>query len=96
MKTSPDDKHDRRKLTETVNKQAERLKRAEKDRPTILAQTRFIGTIGLMFILPVIAGAYFGRWLDSKLPGYTVHWTVSMIFLGIVIGAVNVYYFVRE
>jgi hypothetical protein len=25
-----------------------------------------------------------------------VHWTVSMIFLGIVVGAVNVYHFVRE
>jgi ATP synthase protein I len=87
---------DRRRLAESVDRQAERLKSAEKDRPTLLAQTRFLGTIGLLFILPVIGGAYFGRWLDSKLPGYEVHWTVSMIFLGIVIGAVNVYYFARE
>lgn len=87
---------ERRKLFESVNQQAERLKRAEKDRPTLLAQTRFVGTIGLLLILPVIAGAYFGRWLDSKLPGYAVHWTVSMIFVGIVIGSVSVYYFVRE
>jgi ATP synthase protein I len=96
MKAAPNGQRDRRKLAENVDKQAERLKRAEEDRPTLLAQTRFLGTIGLLFILPVIAGAYFGRWLDSKLPGYAVHWTVSMIFLGIVIGAVNVYYFVRE
>lgn len=87
---------ERRKLAETVDQQAERLKRAEDERPTLLAQTRFVGTIGLLFILPVIAGAYFGRWLDSRLHGYTVHWTVSMIFLGVVIGALNVYYFVRE
>lgn len=96
MKAPLDGHPDRRKLADSVNQQAERLKRAEKDRPTLLAQTRFIGTIGLLFILPVIAGAYFGRWLDERLPGYVVHWTVSMIFLGIVIGAVNVYYFVRE
>lgn len=96
MKPSPDGKRDSRRLAESVDQQAERLKRAETDRPTLLAQTRFVGTIGVLLILPVIAGAYFGRWLDEKLPGYAVHWTVSMIFLGIVIGAVNVYYFVRE
>lgn len=96
MKPARDGKLDQRKLADSVDRQTERLKRAEKDRPTLLAQTRFIGTIGLLFILPVVAGAYFGRWLDSRLPGYTVHWTVSMIFLGIVVGAVNVYYFVRE
>jgi len=96
MNPVPNGQRDRRKLAESVDQQAEHLKRAEKDRPTLLAQTRFIGTIGLLFILPVIAGAYFGLWLDSRLPGYAVHWTVSMIFLGIVIGAVNVYYFVRE
>lgn len=96
MTPAPDGKRDRRKLAQNVDQQAERIKRAEKDRPTLLAQTRFVGTIGLLFILPVVAGAYFGRWLDEKLPGYAVHWTVSMIFLGIVIGAVNVYYFVRE
>lgn len=96
MKPAPDGQFDQRKLAESVDRQTQRLKRAEEDRPTLLAQTRFIGTIGVLFILPVIAGAYFGRWLDSKLPGYAVHWTISMIFLGIVIGAVNVYYFVRE
>ncbi len=96
MKPAPNGQRDQRKLAESVDRQTQRLKRAEEDRPTLLAQTRFIGTIGVVFILPVIAGAYFGQWLDSKLPGYTVHWTVSMIFLGIVIGAVNVYYLVRE
>lgn len=87
---------EQRTLAQIVDRQRERLRRAEADRPTLLAQTRFVGTIGLLFILPVIGGAYFGRWLDQRLPGYSVHWTISMIFLGIVIGAVNVYYFVRE
>ena len=96
MRSPLDGQHDRRRLAESVDQQAERLRRAEKERPTLLAQTRFMGAIGLLFVLPVVAGAYFGRWLDSMLPGYTVRWTISMIFLGIVVGAVNVYYFVRE
>jgi ATP synthase protein I len=87
---------ERRKLAESVERQTESLKRAERERPTLLAQTRFIGTVGLLLVVPVIAGAYVGRWLDGRLSGYAVHWTISMIFLGIVVGAVNVYYLLRE
>jgi ATP synthase protein I len=47
-------------------------------------------------VLPVVAGAYLGRWLDSLLAGYSIRWTLSMIFLGVIIGAVNVYLFIRE
>jgi Putative F0F1-ATPase subunit Ca2+/Mg2+ transporter len=40
-------------------------------------------------VLPVVAGAYLGRWLDSLVAGYSVRWTVSLILLGVVVGAVN-------
>lgn len=85
-----------RRLEERVGRQVERMKRAEKERRTLLGETVFLGTLGLLFIVPVIIGAYLGRWLDSRLEGYAIHWTLSMIFLGIVVGAVNVYLFIRE
>ncbi len=34
--------------------------RAERERPTLLAQTVYLGTLGLVFVLPVIVGAYLG------------------------------------
>lgn len=83
-------------LTRQVERQARRMRQAEKDRPTIVAQTIYVGTLGLLFVLPVVGGAYLGRWIDSLLEGYSMRWTLSMIFLGIVIGAFNVYLFVRE
>jgi ATP synthase protein I len=49
-----------------------------------------------LFTLPVIGGAYLGRWLDSLFEGYSMRWTLSLIITGIVIGAVNVYFFVKE
>ncbi|MEZ5354323.1 MAG: AtpZ/AtpI family protein [Bryobacteraceae bacterium] len=79
-----------------MERQAERLRRAEKDRPSLIAQTRFLGGMGVVFLLPVIGGAYLGLWLDSLAPGYSVRWTAGLIFLGVVTGAVNVYFFVRE
>lgn len=87
---------DREKLEHLIEKQVERMKRAEKERPTLLAQTASIGVLGLLFVLPVIGGAYLGRWLDSLLEGYSMRWTLSMLFLGVVVGAANVYFFVRD
>jgi ATP synthase protein I len=84
------------RLRNQVERQARRMQQAEHDRPTLLAQTIYIGTLGLLFVVPVVAGAYLGRWLDSLAAGYSIRWTLSMIFLGVMIGAVNVYLFIRE
>lgn len=87
---------DEQEVEEKIEKAAERLERAEKERPTLLAQTAYVGVLGLLFVLPMIGGAYLGRWIDGLFEGYSMRWTLSLIFLGIVIGAVNVYFFVRE
>lgn len=83
-------------LKNKVERQVERMNQAERDRPTLLAQTAYIGTLGLMFVLPVVVGAYVGHWLDTLVEGYSIRWTLSMIVLGVVVGAVNVYLFVKE
>ena len=93
---STDPKDDKQQLQQRIDEQVERLKKAERDRPTLLAQTTYIGTLGLLMVLPVVAGAYVGRWLDSLMAGYSLRWTLSMIFLGLVVGGVNVYLYVRE
>jgi ATP synthase protein I len=79
-----------------VEQQAKRLQRAERERPTLLAQTVYLGTLGLVFVLPVIAGAYLGHWLDGLLAGYSMRWTLGLIFLGLVVGGINVWLMIRE
>jgi len=86
----------REKLKKNVKREAGRLKRAEKDRLTLLAQSVYLGTLGLLFVLPAVGGAYLGRWLDGQIEGYSIRWTMSLIILGLFIGAVNVYLFIRE
>ena len=83
-------------LKEEVTKQICRMKQAEQDRPTLLRQTVYLGTLGLLFVVPMIVGAYVGRWLDGLSPGYSMRWTLSLIVLGVGVGAVNVYLNVRE
>lgn len=83
-------------LRKQVEQQARRMKQAEQDRPTLIGQTIYVGTLGLLFVLPVIGGAYLGQWLDSLASGYSVRWTISLILLGVFIGMFNVYYFIKE
>ena len=83
-------------LRKKVASQAKRMIQADKERPTLLAQTVYVGTLGLLFVLPVVFGAYLGRWLDGMLEGYSMRWTLSLISVGIVVGGVNVYLFVKE
>lgn len=63
---------------------------------TFLAQTTYIGTLGLLFIVPVAGGAYLGVWLDGLAEGYSVRWTVGLLLLGVIVGAFNVYLFIRN
>lgn len=83
-------------LRKSVERQAKRMKQAEHDRPTLMGQTVYIGTLGLLLVLPILGGAYLGRWLDGLAVGYSVRWTVSLIVLGVALGAWNVYLFIRN
>lgn len=83
-------------LKQRVSKQIARIRKAEKDRPTLLAQTVYLGTLGLLLVLPVVVGAYLGRWLDGLVEGYSMRWTLSLILLGVGVGMFNLYRFIKE
>ena len=87
---------DHNNLKKHIERQARRMKKAEVDQPTLIAQTVYIGTLGLLFVIPLIGGAYLGQWIDNQISGYSIRWTISLIVLGVFIGGVNVYLFIRE
>lgn len=84
------------RLRKAVEQQVKRMKRADRERSSLLAQSVYLGTLALLFLLPVILGAYLGNWLDNMAEGYSTRWTLGLIFAGLIIGAVNVYMFIRE
>ena len=87
---------DDRELGRSVDRDARRLRKAERERDSLLVQTVYLGTLGLVFVLPLVAGAYLGHWLDGLSPGYSMRWTLSLLFLGLVVGALNVYFLIRS
>lgn len=86
---------DDNRLKASVRNQAGRIQKAERERRTLLANTVYLGTLGLILVLPIIAGAYIGSWLDSRMPGYSFSWTITLIIIGVFVGAIDVYLFVR-
>lgn len=84
------------RLQREVKKRVQRMERAERERSSLLAQSVFLGSIAGLFVVPVIAGAYLGHWLDEMQLGFSVHWTVSLIFVGVFVGCVNVYFYLKK
>jgi len=88
------DQHEQ--LKQNIQRQARRIKKAERERNTLLSETIYLGTVGLLFVVPIVAGAYLGHWLDVRDGGYSARWILPCLLLGIIIGAVNVYLFLRS
>jgi len=84
------------KLKNKIEHQAKRIQKADRERSSWLSQTAYIGTLGLVMVLPIIAGAYIGYWLDSLMTGYSSLWTLSLLLTGVVIGVFNVYFLIKE
>jgi ATP synthase protein I len=88
--------HEGERLKRTIETQAKRMAQADRDRPTLLAQTVFLGTLALLFVVPVVGGAYLGHWIDSQIAGYSYRWTMSGLIGGILLGGINVYVYIRS
>ncbi|MGJ0517139.1 MAG: AtpZ/AtpI family protein [Methylomicrobium sp.] len=86
----------RDKLIRHTRRDIERLKSKAFTSTTWIGILLYGGTLGLLFVVPIVAGAYLGRWLDTLASGYSVRWTVSLIVLGIAVGGYNVFRFLRD
>ena len=84
------------KLRHRIELQVKRMKKSQRDQFSLLAQTTYLGTLGLLFILPVAGGTYLGLWLDEQASGYSFIWTLLFLLLGILIGGLNVFLFIRS
>ncbi|MDF1931597.1 AtpZ/AtpI family protein [Legionella pneumophila] len=89
-------KNSNKELEQQVKRNVRKINKAKKGKSTLLAQTVYLGTLGFVFVLPIIAGAYLGVWLNEKIKGYSMSWTINLILLGVIIGAINVYLLIKD
>jgi len=84
------------KLKDRIENQVKRIKQAQREKPTLVSQTTYITTLGLMIVLPIVGGAYLGHWIDSLMAGYSIRWTITLLLGGVVMGFFNVYFFIKD
>ncbi|MAR91794.1 MAG: AtpZ/AtpI family protein [Pseudomonadota bacterium] len=80
----------------SVQRDTEREQNGERERAGLVGLFMYGGVVGLLLAIPMVAGAYLGRWLDSLSPEFGTRWTVSLIILGVVAGIFNVVWYIRE
>ncbi len=86
--------HEEDQLGEQIERQNRRLQRRRG--PSLLGMLVTGGTVGLLLTVPLIGGAYLGRWLDEQADGYSMRWTLNLLLLGLAVGIYNVYVFFRD
>lgn len=86
----------RRRFEQEITQKQVRLKRARArgDRG-IWFGLGMIGLVGWSIAVPVVVGALIGVWLDQRFGG-GVRWTLGLIFLGLVMGANNVWQWMEK
>jgi ATP synthase protein I len=69
-----------------VKRTVSRLRRARVEgEPSVSWQLGQIGVLGWIVVTPLLAGLFFGRWLDHQFTT-GVFWTAALIFAGGVLG----------
>lgn len=84
------------KLKVRIENQVKRIKQAQREKPTLVSQTMYITTLGLVMVIPIVGGAYLGNWLDSLMEGYSIRWTITLLLAGVVLGFSNIYFLIKS
>jgi len=53
------------------------------------------GLIGWSVAIPTLSGIALGVWIDARWPS-RISWTLTLLFVGIVVGCVNAWYWIQQ
>jgi len=84
------------RMSDEIGRKVERKLKARGERHRgIWFGLGMFGLVGWAVAIPTLLGILLGLWLDDLLPG-RVSWTLTLLFLGIVLGCVNAWYWVKR
>ena len=85
-----------RRFEHDVARKAARRARAEREGDkSIWFSLGLFGLVGWSVAIPTLLGLALGIWIDARWPG-RVSWTLTLLFVGIVLGCANAWYWVTE
>jgi ATP synthase protein I len=84
------------RLHQEVARRAARRQRAQREGDrSVWFSLGMMGLVGWSVAIPTLIGIALGWWIDSTWPG-RVSWTLTLLFVGVAIGCVNAWYWVRQ
>ncbi len=85
-----------RRLAEQVGTKAARKLRARRDgAPGVWSGLGMMGLIGWSIVVPTLAGAGLGIWLDTRHAGGH-RWSLALLMAGLVLGCLNAWRWVAQ
>lgn len=83
-------------ISEEIGRKASRKLKARKERDRgVWFGLGMFGLVGWAVAIPTVLGILLGLWLDGLIPG-RVSWTLTLLFLGVVLGCLNAWYWVSR
>lgn len=86
--------HDR--FTREIEDAGRKLAAARKNRRSGWRHAALLGAGGWLLVVPVVGGAYLGRWLDARHAGGGQSWTLTLILIGLGVGIYNFWVYYRR
>ena len=85
----------RAKKLDVARKAQRRLSARREQRRSIWFSLGLFGMVGWSVAIPTLLGIALGVWLDRQFAG-RVSWTLTLLFVGLVIGCLNAWYWVKQ
>lgn len=84
-------------LARKVGHKAQRKIRGRAQRRrTVWFGLGMFGLVGWAVAIPALAGVAIGLWLDAHHPAARVSWTLTFLVIGIIVGCLNAWYWVKQ
>jgi ATP synthase protein I len=88
-------RNEKKNFADQIEQSAGRLLKSRGEQRTFWQWASRVGVGGWLFAIPVVAGAYLGKYLDHGSSG-KISWTVTFILLGIAAGTFNLWQFLSR
>lgn len=77
------------------SKSARKLQARRQQDRSILFNLGVIGLVGWSITIPTLIGIAIGVWIDRRFPSQ-YSWTLMMLFIGLVLGCLNAWFWVQQ
>lgn len=91
-----DDRRPTEKMKRQIaRKEARKIQARRQEKQRIWFGLGMFGLIGWAVAIPTLLGIALGVWIDTNWPG-PYSWTLMLLFIGLIIGCLNAWYWLRD